>query len=70
MPTGAYKFTRERKDEYLEHLKRGVGRCQAAVLVGINVKTVEREVAKDQDFALARCRGASSGCYFTSVPQS
>jgi hypothetical protein len=54
MPTEAYKFTRERKDEYLEHLKRGVGRCQAAVLVGINVKTVEREVAKDQDFALAR----------------
>ena len=50
MPNGAYKFTRERKDAYLGHLRRGVGRCKAAVLVGINVKTVEREIAKGNGF--------------------
>jgi len=50
----AYKFTRARQDEYLEKLREGMGRTKAAFEVGINRRTVEREIAKANGFTQER----------------
>ena len=45
-----YKFTRKRQKQYLQLLKEGKGRCKAAEFVGLNIKTIEREVDKGGAF--------------------
>ena len=51
---GAYKFTAVKKKEYLDKLKEGIGRCKAAVEVGLSPRTVERELVKGNGFIQAR----------------
>ena len=53
----AYKFTRQRKDAYLKRLKEGSGRTDAAFAVGVDPKTVEREIARGNDFTAERDAG-------------
>ena len=48
-----YKFTKTRRKVYLGHLRDGKGRCKAAELVGLNVKTIERHAASDPTWAAA-----------------
>ena len=49
-----YKFTRDKQAEYCEKLKSGIPRLKAAVEIGIDIKTVEREIAKGNGFILER----------------
>ena len=46
----AYKFTEERRKQYLELVRNGTGRIKAAFEVGLNSKTIDRHIASDSDF--------------------
>ena len=45
------KFDQPKKDSYLEHLREGAGRHQAAHHVGVHPSTVSRHMTRDPEFA-------------------
>ena len=49
-PHGNTKFTQEKREEYLNHLRRGCLKFESARLVGVSYRTIERRRVDDDEF--------------------
>jgi len=58
-PHGNTKFTQEKRDEYLSHLRRGNLKFEAARKVGVSYRTIERRRADDDEFRADESRALS-----------
>lgn len=55
-PHGNTKFTEDKRKEYLDYLRRGNLKFEAARMVGVSYRTVERRRADDEVFRLDESR--------------